>query len=39
VTLSTIIERKEFEDASADFFARVLKPIEEVIAKAGITAD
>lgn len=37
VTLATTIERKEFEENAAPFFERVLKPIDEVLAKAGMT--
>lgn len=39
VSLNTIIERKEFEDAAEGFFARVIAPVEEVMKKAGITID
>lgn len=39
VTLSTIIERKEFEDQAKEFFERAMKPVDEVLAKAGITID
>lgn len=39
VTLSTVIQRSEFEEKSADFFARVMKPVEDVLAKAGVTIE
>jgi molecular chaperone DnaK (HSP70) len=39
ITLQTTIERKEFEDAAEPFFARVYKPVEDVLEKAGITID
>lgn len=39
VTLSTIIERSEFEDKSANFFSRVMKPVEDVLSKAGVTIE
>lgn len=39
VTLSTVIERGEFEEKSADFFAKVMKPVEEVLSKAGLTIE
>ena len=39
VTLSTIIERREFEERSQPFFARVLKPVDEALARAGLTAN
>ena len=39
VSLHTTIERKEFEDAAADFFSRVALPIEEALKKAGLTLD
>jgi molecular chaperone DnaK (HSP70) len=37
VSLITVIERKDFEDKSADILARVMLPIEEVLKKAGVT--
>jgi hypoxia up-regulated 1 len=39
VSLITILERKTFEDKSADFFARVIKPVYDVLKKAGMTID
>jgi molecular chaperone DnaK (HSP70) len=39
VGLSTILERKDFEDASTAFFARVMKPVEEVLEKSGLSID
>lgn len=39
VSLSTIVERKDFEEKAADFFTRVMKPVEEALTKAGVTAD
>jgi hypoxia up-regulated 1 len=39
VSLSTVIERKEFEDRSQSFFDRVLKPIDVALEKAGLTMD
>jgi hypoxia up-regulated 1 len=39
VSLHTIIERKEFEDAAADYFSRVALPVEEALKKAGLTLD
>jgi molecular chaperone DnaK (HSP70) len=39
VSLSTVIERKDFEEASQTFFDRVMKPVEEVMQKAGLTID
>lgn len=39
VTLSTIIERGEFEEKSAEFFAKVMKPVEDVLAKAGVSIE
>ena len=35
----TTIERKEFEDEAAHLFARVMAPVYEVLAKAGMTID
>jgi len=37
--LHTTIERKEFEDAAASYFARVSAPIEEALTKAGLTFE
>lgn len=39
VTLFTTIERSEFEEVAKDFFSKVTKPIEEALAKAGLTVD
>ena len=39
VTLHTTIERKEFEDAAASYFARVAAPIEQALNKAGLTME
>jgi molecular chaperone DnaK (HSP70) len=39
VSLSTTVERKDFEEAAASFFKRVLDPVDAVIAKAGLTLD
>ena len=39
VSLHTTIERKEFEDAAASYFARVSAPIEEALTKAGLTFE
>lgn len=39
VTLQTTIERREFEEKAAGFFDRVMKPVEQVLEKAGITID
>jgi molecular chaperone DnaK (HSP70) len=39
VTLPTTIERKEFEDAAASYFARVAAPIEQALNKAGLTME
>jgi hypoxia up-regulated 1 len=39
VTLQTTVERKEFEDAGAEFFAKVMVPVNDVLAKAGMTVD
>lgn len=36
VSLITTIERKDFEDAAAPLFERVVAPIHEALAKAGI---
>lgn len=37
VSLITTIERKDFEDAAAPLFERVVAPIHEALAKAGIS--
>lgn len=37
VSLFTHIERKDFEDKAADFFAKVTKPVDEVLQKAGVS--
>jgi molecular chaperone DnaK (HSP70) len=37
--LNTIIERKEFEEQSKEFFDRAMKPVDEVLAKSGLTID
>jgi heat shock protein 4 len=39
VSLQTTIERKDFEEQSKDFFARVMAPVDEVLSKAGLTID
>jgi len=39
VTLSTVIERGEFEEKSAEFFTKVMKPVEDVLAKAGVSIE
>lgn len=39
MSLITTIDRKEFEDASAALFARVMTPVEEVLRKAGVTIE
>lgn len=39
VTLQTTIERKEFEDASKEFFDRVLIPVDEALKKAGLAIE
>lgn len=39
VSLSTIIERTEFEEKSADFFGKVMKPVEDALVKAGLTIE
>lgn len=39
VGLQTTVDRKDFEDKSAAFFARVAKPIEDVLTKAGLTIE
>lgn len=39
VSLSTVIERSEFEEKSADFFSRVMKPVEDALAKSGLTIE
>lgn len=37
VSLITTLDRKEFEDRSAEFFAKAIKPVYEVLDKAGYT--
>jgi hypothetical protein len=37
--LLTTIERKDFEDAGKNFFDKVLVPVKDVLAKAGLTID
>lgn len=37
VTLLTTIERTQFEEASAQLLSRVVKPIEDILAKTGLT--
>jgi hypoxia up-regulated 1 len=37
VSLITVIERKEFEEASEGLFARVIAPVTEVLVKSGLT--
>lgn len=39
VTLFTTIERTEFEQAAQHIFEKVTKPVEEALAKAGMTVD
>lgn len=39
VSLATVIERREFEEKAQGFFERVAKPVEEVLAKTGLTID
>ena len=39
MSLSTVVERKDFEEASQAFFDRVMKPVEEVMQKAGLTIE
>lgn len=39
VTLLTTVERKEFEDAGAAFFEKVMVPVHDVLSKAGMTVD
>jgi len=38
VTLETTLQRTEFEEASASFFARVAAPAQEALKKAGLVA-
>jgi len=39
VTLSYSLPREDFEAAAAPWFARVIKPVEEALAKAGLTIE
>ena len=39
VTLLTMVERKEFEDASVKFFDKASIPIREALEKANISID
>lgn len=39
VSLITTVERKDFEEQATAFFDRVAKPVDEVLAKAGLTID
>ena len=39
VTLVTTVSRKDFETASESILARVVGPVNEVMAKAGLTID
>jgi len=39
VTLQTMLKREELEEAAKPFFARVAAPVEEALAKAGLTAE
>ena len=38
-SLITTIDRKDFEEHSAAFYARITKPVEEVLAKAALTIE
>ena len=39
VTLSTVIERTQFEEKAAGFFDKVMKPVEDVLQKAGVSIE
>ncbi len=39
VTLQTTIQRTEFEEASEKLLARVVKPVEDVLSKAGVSIE
>lgn len=39
VSLSTNIERGQFEDAAKEYFDKVEKPVHDVLAKAGLSLD
>ena len=39
MSLITILERKEFEEKSADLFAKVMKPVEDVLKKANVLIE
>jgi len=39
VSLITTIQRTEFEEKSSAFFDRIMKPVEEVMKKAGVTIE
>jgi molecular chaperone DnaK (HSP70) len=39
VSLQTSIERKDFEEKAAALFDRVMKPVEQVLEKAGVSID
>lgn len=39
VSLNTIVERRELEEKSEAFFARVMKPVEQVLEKSGLSIE
>jgi len=39
VSLNTIVERRELEEKSEAFFARVMKPVEQVQEKSGLSIE
>jgi hypoxia up-regulated 1 len=39
VSLNTIVERRELEEKSEAFFTRVMKPVEQVLEKSGLSIE
>lgn len=39
MTLITTVERKDFEDAAADFFDKVMIPVNDALSKANLKVE
>jgi len=39
VTLNTVVERRELEEAAKAFFERVMMPVEQALVKSGLTIE
>lgn len=39
VSLNTVVERRELEEAAKAFFERVMMPVEQALVKSGLTIE